>query len=64
MRFGKNYPILDVAKRFTNNIEIVAERKGERFVSEDFKSDTEELLNWKANIELYNYIDNFKKHCL
>ena len=61
LRFGKNYPILDVARRFTDNIEIVGERKGERFVSEDFTSDTEKLLNWKAKTELYDYIDNLKK---
>ena len=61
LRFGKNYPIMDVAKKFSDKIKLVGERKGERFVSEDFVSDTEDILKWKAKVELYDYIENFKK---
>lgn len=60
LRFGKNYPIIEVAQQFSSNIEIIGERKGERFISEDFNSDTEEILGWKAEIELYQYIKSFK----
>ena len=36
------------------------ERPGERFSSEYFESNTNKILDWKAEINLFNYIDNFK----
>ena len=59
LRFGQNFKIIDVAKKFDVPIEFVEERPGERFTSEFFESDTEYLLNWKAKINLYEYIDHF-----
>lgn len=61
LRYGKNYSIIDVAKAFSERITFLPERKGERFVSEDFESDTEKVLNWRAEIDLFDYITDFKK---
>lgn len=61
LRYGKNYKIIDVAKAFSSKIEFIPERRGERFTSENFESDTQEILKWKAKIELFTYIKNYKK---
>lgn len=59
LRYGKNFRIIDVANKFGEAIIHTEERPGERFTSEDFKSDTEKLLGWRAKINLYDYIDEF-----
>jgi UDP-glucose 4-epimerase len=56
LRSGVNYKIIDVAKMFTDNIIMLPERRGERFTSEEFNNDTEEVL--KINFNFYNYIIN------
>lgn len=63
LRYGTNYKIIDVANAFSNKIKYIKERRGERFTSEYFKSDTNDLLNWQANIDLIDYINDFKKTC-
>jgi hypothetical protein len=39
---------------------MLPERKGERFTSEEFYSDTEEVLGWKPKYDLETYINNIK----
>ncbi len=58
--YYKNFEIMDVALRFQKEIKILDTRLGERFKSEIFESDTNRLLDWKANIDLFEYIDDFK----
>ena len=60
LRAGINYKIIDVANMFTDNIIIIPERRGERFTSEEFEDDTEEVLGWKPKHNLKNYINNLK----
>ena len=60
LRFGTNYKIIDVAKKFSDKIIYVNERRGERFNSEYFSSDTNEKLDWHAKINLFDYIDDYK----
>ena len=60
LRFGKNFKIIDVAKTFSNKITYVKERRGERFTSEFFASDTNKTLKWYAKINLIDYINDFK----
>jgi UDP-glucose 4-epimerase len=58
LRSGVNYKIIDVAKMFTDNIIMLPERRGERFTSEEFNNDTEEVLNWGPKYKLEEYIKN------
>jgi UDP-glucose 4-epimerase len=62
LRSGKNISIIEVAKMFSNNYVLVPERKGERFSSHMFASDTEYLLNWKAEETLKDWITLIKKN--
>tara|TARA_B100000780_G_scaffold259805_1_gene211086 strand:+ start:420 stop:1292 length:873 start_codon:yes stop_codon:yes gene_type:complete len=61
LRYGENFQIIDVAKTFSDKIIHIEERRGERFNSEYFHSDTNETLNWHAKINLLDYINDFKK---
>ena len=58
LRSGVSYKIIDVAKMFTDNIIMLPERRGERFMSEEFYNDTEEVLGWKPKHRLEDYIKN------
>lgn len=60
LRYGKNYKIIDVAKQFSENITHIPVRRGERFNSEYFDSDTNKIINWTPKIELFKYIKEFK----
>jgi UDP-glucose 4-epimerase len=60
LRSGKNIEIVDVARLFTNNWKLVPERRGERFTSEEFKSDTNEVLGWEADRTLEEWVENRK----
>lgn len=60
LRTRKNTTIIDLANAF-GKWEFVEERKGERFTSEDFISDTEKLLNWKAEHDLFDWIIKAKE---
>ncbi len=60
LRSGTNYKIIDVAKMFSDNIKIIPERRGERFTSEEFYNDTEEVLSWSPQINLYDWIKTNK----
>lgn len=61
LRFGKNYRIIDIAKAFSQNIIYIPKRRGERFNSEYFESDTNSILDWTAKIDLIDYINEFKQ---
>jgi UDP-glucose 4-epimerase len=58
LRSGICHNIIDVAKMFTDNIIMLPERRGERFMSEEFYSDTEEVLGWTPKHKLEDYIKN------
>lgn len=55
LRSGINVSIIDVAEMF-GEWELIPERRGERFTSEEFPSDTEMKLNWKPEYNLNNWI--------
>ena len=58
LRTGINYRIIDIAKMFTDNIIMLPERRGERFNSKEFITDTEEALGWSPKYKLEEYIKN------
>jgi UDP-glucose 4-epimerase len=60
LRSGKNYSIIQVAELFTKNWIYISERNGERFTSEEFKSDTNKLLNWHPKKSLTKWIEKVK----
>lgn len=60
LRSGINIKIIELAE-LIGEWEFIEERKGERFTSEEFQSDTEILLNWEPQYDLKNWILEFKK---
>ena len=60
LRSGKNVEIIDVAKMFGGDYKLIPERRGERFTSEEFYSDTNEVLNWKPENNLEDWIKSVK----
>lgn len=63
LRSGINRTIIDVAEKF-GDWEFIPERRGERFTSEEFPSDTEERLGWKAEKQLDEWIEYVKAQLL
>lgn len=61
LRSGKNVKINDLALLFSDKIKYIDERRGERFTSEYFDSDTENKLNWLPMHDLEVWIENIKK---
>tara|TARA_B100001250_G_scaffold224022_1_gene192090 strand:+ start:2587 stop:3459 length:873 start_codon:yes stop_codon:yes gene_type:complete len=61
LRSGTNVPILELVKYFDCNHMIIPERRGERFTSEEFYSDTNKLIGWNAKISLKDYVSEFKE---
>jgi hypothetical protein len=59
LRSGKNISIIDVANQF-GEWEFIQERRGERFTSEEFPSDTNEKLDWFPENNLTNWINEVK----
>lgn len=57
LRSGQNLTILDVVKLFNHPWIYIPERKGERFTSEEFETDTNDILNWTSKITLKEWID-------
>ena len=56
MRFnGKSISIIDLANLF-GKWKFIEERKGERKESVQIDNNTEELLNWKASVNLKKWI--------
>lgn len=60
LRSGINIEIIKLAKLFSNNIKYIPERKGERFTSEYFETDTEVTLDWKPEEKLTSWVKNLK----
>jgi UDP-glucose 4-epimerase len=60
LRSGRNVPILEIVKMFNHEWKFIPERKGERFNSEEFYSDTKEKLNWEPKHTLENWINKIK----
>lgn len=62
LRSGKNISIIEVANMFElGKWCLIPERKGERFTSEEFESDTNEVLNWEPKMKLDKWIKSRKK---
>jgi len=61
LRSGVNTSIIELAEKFGEWI-YVEERLGERFVSEEFASDTELLLKWKPECNLDDWIVKVKNN--
>lgn len=57
LRSGKNVSIIDVANMYEKGKwELIPERRGERFTSEEFPSDTNEVLGWEPEMSLQLWI--------
>tara|TARA_R110002167_G_scaffold125807_1_gene306236 strand:+ start:1259 stop:2092 length:834 start_codon:yes stop_codon:yes gene_type:complete len=54
------YKIIDVAKMFTDNIEFISERKGERYNAITIQNDTKKILNWQIKNNLKDYVNGTK----
>lgn len=59
LRSGKNIKIIELAEMF-GEWEFIEERKGERFTSETFLSDTEQMLDWKPQYDIRAWVDHIK----
>jgi UDP-glucose 4-epimerase len=59
LRSGVNVSIAEVAEMF-GEWKLIPERRGERFTSEDFPSDTNERLDWYPEWALQNWIKEVK----
>ena len=61
LRSGENVSIIDLANMFDRHMhEFIPERRGERFTSEEFPSDTEEVLGWKPEKSLRDWVQSRK----
>ena len=63
LRSGINVSIIDLAEMY-GEWEIIPERRGERFTSEEFPSDTEEKLGWKPNWKVDDWVKLIKNNLL
>ena len=61
LRSGKLFTILDVVKMFDADYELIPERRGERFTAEQMDSNTEQILKWKPNKSLQEWINQIKR---
>ena len=60
LRSGINVDIVTVAEMF-GDWKLIPMRRGERFTSEEFPSDTEERLGWKPTHKLEEWVKYVKK---
>ena len=60
LRSGVSKSIIEIADMF-GEWEFIPERRGERFASKEFPSDTEEILKWKPKHMVEEYIKLVKK---
>ena len=56
LRSGVNTTIIELAEMFGGKYTFIPERRGERFTSEEFPSETEEILKWKPQKRLSDWI--------
>jgi len=62
LRSGKNVSIIDVANMYEKGKwHLIPERRGERFTSEEFPSDTNKVLQWEPEMNLRLWIAS-RKH--
>lgn len=59
LRSGVNTTIFELANLFEHHHIIIPERRGERFTSEEFESNTEKLLNWSPRYSLKEWVQQF-----
>ena len=62
LRSGKNVSILEIADMFNSKYKLIDERRGERFTSEEFYSDSNSILGWKPKLNINKYIEHFIKN--
>ena len=62
LRSGVNVSMIDLAAMYGNGYEIIGERRGERFTSEEFPSDTNERLGWEPQESLSEWIESVKAY--
>lgn len=61
LRSGKNVSIIDVANMYEKGKwHLIPERRGERFTSEEFSSDTNKVLQWEPEMNLHLWIASRK----
>ena len=61
LRSGKNVSIIEVANMYDHGKwQLIPERRGERFTSEEFPSDTNEVLKWEPKESLEKWINSVK----
>jgi UDP-glucose 4-epimerase len=62
LRSGKNISIIDVANLYSKgDWHLIPERRGERFTSEEFPSDTNKVLQWEPQESLEEWIGLIKE---
>lgn len=61
LRSNKNISIIELAEKF-GEWEFINERRGERFTSEMFKSDTNLMLNWNPEKSLTEWVEKVKNN--
>ena len=57
LRSGINVTMIELAEMYGVPYTIIPERRGERFTSEDFQSDTNERLDWSATESLKAWVE-------
>jgi len=57
LRSGINVTMIELANMFNADWSLIPERKGERFTSEDFPSDTNERLGWTPTESLEEWVN-------
>lgn len=57
---NSNYSVVEVAKMFSNNIEYIDEKKGDRIGSPLDTSNSRDILGWEAKYNLKDYIKDIK----
>lgn len=60
LRSNKNTTMIELAEKF-GDWDFIEERRGERFTSEEFESDTNQKLNWFAKENLDSWINKIKE---
>tara|TARA_B100000963_G_scaffold269671_1_gene237795 strand:- start:3433 stop:4350 length:918 start_codon:yes stop_codon:yes gene_type:complete len=62
LRSGKNVSIINVADMYSRgDWQLIPERRGERFTSEEFPSDTNKVLQWEPQESLEEWIESIRK---
>jgi len=57
----KQYRVIDIAKMYNRPIKLLPSRRGERFKSSIINNNASKHLNYKAKVDIKDYINNFIK---